>query len=140
MAALCAQVMQRLQEISVRTDGQLIVAYDWAGSSSANADDAAVSQKLRERLLWDEISTLGKTWQGLMAANAFDSADRLIDEHIAPMVKQTRMCISLSHLIRFIGRRCVSANQRPCAIQQVGGHRTRVKSRAMFGTFYRQAN
>ena len=85
----CA-VMARLNEINRQTDGQVVVAYDWAGSSSSDLQIADKELLRKDAELWDAVSKLSAEWAGLLRAGRTDEAAALVMDVLAPTIKATR--------------------------------------------------
>ncbi len=85
----CA-VMARLNEINRQTDGQVVVAYDWAGSSSSDLQIADKELLRKDAELWDAVSKLSAEWTGLLKAGRKDEAAALVTDALTPTIKATR--------------------------------------------------
>jgi hypothetical protein len=85
----CA-VMARLNEINRQTDGQVVVAYDWAGSSSSDLQIVDKELLRKDTELWDKVSQLSAEWTGLIKAGRQDDAAALVMDALNPTIRQTR--------------------------------------------------
>ena len=85
----CA-VMARLNEINRQTDGQVVVAYDWAGSSSSDLQIADKELLRKDAELWDAVSEMSTEWAGLLRAGRKDEAAALVTDVLAPTIRATR--------------------------------------------------
>ncbi len=83
-------VMARLNEINRQTDGQVVVAYDWAGSSSSDLqlDDKELLRK--DAQSWDAVSKLSAEWTGMLNAGRKEEAAALVTDTLSPAIKATR--------------------------------------------------
>jgi hypothetical protein len=83
-------VMAQLNEINRQTDGQVVVAYDWVGSSSSDLQIADKELLRKDAELWDAVSKLSAEWTGLLKAGRNDEADALVTDVLSPTIKATR--------------------------------------------------
>jgi hypothetical protein len=82
--------MARLNEINRKTDGQVVVAYDWAGSSSSDLQIADKELLRRDAELWEEASKLSAHWTSLLKSGRTEEAASLVTDQLRVTIKQTR--------------------------------------------------
>ena len=85
----CA-VMTRLNEINRQTDGQVVVAYDWAGSSSSDLQIADKELLRKDAELWETVSKLSAQWTSLHKAGSTEEAASLVMDQLRVAITQTR--------------------------------------------------
>jgi hypothetical protein len=119
-------VMEVLQSLCRQYVGQMVVAYDWAGSSSGDPRDTP----LFDKIFTDSRAngeTLFHTW---MAATAPEVKEALIDE-VQGILDETRWLSSYKGSIKAQIRQVCQGHSKAILIRIDGGPITRVEARIL---------